>query len=66
MLHSEPSRGDYTTVTTVPLGDPLDLPEPFDFTLDTAELVEQVFRMARRVGRGPEDVPRLRACPRCR
>ncbi|MFE7492961.1 Uma2 family endonuclease [Kitasatospora sp. NPDC057541] len=40
VLHSEPSRGDYTTVTTVPLGDPLDLPEPFDFTLDTAELVE--------------------------
>lgn len=40
VLHSDPRRGDYATTTAVPIGDPLDLPEPFGFTLDTAELVE--------------------------
>ncbi|AUY49722.1 Uma2 family endonuclease [Streptomyces sp. CB01881] len=40
VLHSVPARGDYTTTTVVPIGDSLGLPEPFGFTLDTAELVE--------------------------
>jgi Uma2 family endonuclease len=38
VLHSEPRHGDYTVVATVALGDPLRLPQPFDFELDTAEL----------------------------
>ncbi|MFF7993218.1 Uma2 family endonuclease [Kitasatospora xanthocidica] len=40
VLHSDPRRGDYAATVTVPIGDPLDLPEPFGFTLDTAALVE--------------------------
>ncbi|WP_354642426.1 Uma2 family endonuclease [Kitasatospora camelliae] len=39
VLHSGPARGDYSTTTGVPLGDPLPLPAPFGFDLDTAGLV---------------------------
>ncbi|MFJ1755818.1 Uma2 family endonuclease [Kitasatospora sp. NPDC088134] len=35
VLHSRPERGEYTTTTTVPFGDPLPLPAPFGFELDT-------------------------------
>ena len=38
VLHSEPRHGDYTVVATAALGDPLRLPKPFDFELDTARL----------------------------
>ncbi|MFE4519270.1 Uma2 family endonuclease [Kitasatospora sp. NPDC056783] len=40
VLHSDPRRGDYATTTVVSVGDPLDLPEPFGFALDTADLFE--------------------------
>ncbi|GAA2270437.1 MULTISPECIES: Uma2 family endonuclease [Kitasatospora] len=39
VLHSAPRRGDYTTTTGVPVGDPLPLPKPFDFDLATDRLV---------------------------
>lgn len=34
-LFSNPSRDTYTSTTTVPFGDPLELPAPFSFTLET-------------------------------
>ncbi|MEU1287034.1 Uma2 family endonuclease [Kitasatospora sp. NPDC005856] len=40
VLFGEPRDGDYLATTAVPIGSPLDLPEPFGFTLDTAALVE--------------------------
>lgn len=36
-LYSGPTRDTYVTTTTVPFGETLDLPEPFDFTLETAD-----------------------------
>jgi len=38
-LFSGPARDTYATATTVPFGDPLDLPKPFDFTLETGGFV---------------------------
>jgi hypothetical protein len=38
-LFSGPSRDAYVNTATVPFGDPLDLPEPFSFTLETAAFV---------------------------
>jgi Uma2 family endonuclease len=38
VLHSEPARSDYRTVTRVPVGEPLPLPAPFDFELATDRL----------------------------
>jgi Uma2 family endonuclease len=38
-LFSGPSRDAYVNTATVPFGDPLDLPEPFSFTLETADFV---------------------------
>ncbi|MFD8483937.1 Uma2 family endonuclease [Kitasatospora sp. NPDC059673] len=38
VLHSSPAKGDYTSTATVTVGNPLLLPEPFGFELDTAEL----------------------------
>ncbi|MEU1625922.1 Uma2 family endonuclease [Streptomyces sp. NPDC020096] len=35
-LYSEPHDGDYRQDTRVPFGKPLELPEPFGFTLDTS------------------------------
>lgn len=35
-LYSEPTEGEYVRVTTVPFGEPVHLPEPFDTTLDTS------------------------------
>ncbi|MGW4697699.1 Uma2 family endonuclease [Kitasatospora cineracea] len=40
VLFSGPARGDFVTVTAVPFGDPLPLPAPFGFVLDTADLFE--------------------------
>ncbi|MBO1418303.1 Uma2 family endonuclease [Streptomyces sp. FH025] len=40
VLHSDPRGDDYLATVVVPIGSPLDLPEPFGFALDTAELVE--------------------------
>jgi Uma2 family endonuclease len=39
ILHSVPENGDYVEILPVPVGDPLDLPAPFSFTLDTSGLV---------------------------
>lgn len=36
VLYTEPRDGDYRADVRVPFGKPLDLPEPFGFTLDTA------------------------------
>lgn len=38
ILHGDPEGDDYCSTTPVKIGDPLDLPAPFDFTLDTADL----------------------------
>ncbi|MFB7949462.1 Uma2 family endonuclease [Kitasatospora phosalacinea] len=38
VLFSGPARGDFVTVTVVPFGDPLPLPAPLGFELDTADL----------------------------
>ncbi len=38
VLHSDPEEDEYRSVTTVKIGDPLDLPAPFAFALDTADL----------------------------
>jgi Uma2 family endonuclease len=38
-LFSGPSRDTYISTATVPFGDPLDLPEPFSFTLETARFI---------------------------
>lgn len=38
VLHSHPDGGEYTATTSVRVGDPLSLPEPFGFALDTADL----------------------------
>lgn len=35
-LYGEPKDEDYQEITRVPFGKPLDLPEPFSFTLDTS------------------------------
>lgn len=35
VLYSEPRDGDYRADVRIPFGKPLDLPEPFRFTLDT-------------------------------
>lgn len=35
-LYATPQDADYREITRVPFGKPLDLPEPFGFTLDTA------------------------------
>ena len=35
-LYATPQGEDYREITRVPFGKPLDLPEPFGFTLDTA------------------------------
>lgn len=35
VLYSEPREGDYRADVRVPFGKPLDLPDPFGFTLDT-------------------------------
>jgi Uma2 family endonuclease len=37
-LHSEPSKDGYARVTTVTAGEKLQLPAPFDLTLDTSSL----------------------------
>ncbi len=37
-LHSEPGVNGYTKVTTVTAGEKLQLPAPFDLTLDTSSL----------------------------
>lgn len=34
-LYGEPRDGDYREITRVPFGKPLDLPQPFSFSLDT-------------------------------
>lgn len=36
-LFSEPEDDDYHKVVWVPIGKPLELPEPFEFELDTSE-----------------------------
>ena len=38
LLHSDPRRGDYRAVNAVPVGEPLELPEPFGFALRTDRL----------------------------
>jgi Uma2 family endonuclease len=38
VLHRDPRHGDYATVTAVPTGDPLPLPAPFGFVLETDRL----------------------------
>lgn len=38
-LFSGPSRDTYISTATVPVGDPIDLPEPFSFSLETANFV---------------------------
>jgi Uma2 family endonuclease len=38
VLHSEPLRGDYNVTAIAALGDPLTLPHPFGFDLDTTKL----------------------------
>lgn len=38
-LFSTPARDTYTSTTTVPFGDPLDLPAPFSFPLQTNDFV---------------------------
>ncbi|WP_329567843.1 Uma2 family endonuclease [Kitasatospora sp. NBC_01266] len=38
ILHSAPEDGEYQNVTMVKIGDPLDLPAPFAFPLDTGDL----------------------------
>ncbi|MGK4583123.1 Uma2 family endonuclease [Kitasatospora sp. HPMI-4] len=40
ILHGDPQGGDYESVADVGVGEPLPLPEPFGFELDTADLVE--------------------------
>ncbi|MGP4019449.1 Uma2 family endonuclease [Saccharopolyspora sp. 5N708] len=37
LLYSEPLDGRYRRLHRVPFGDPIELPEPFDFTLETKE-----------------------------
>ncbi|GAA1975532.1 Uma2 family endonuclease [Kitasatospora viridis] len=39
VLHSDPKDGQYRGTVTVKLGDPLDLPAPFSFALDTGDLL---------------------------
>lgn len=39
-LYSHPAHGDYSRTCTVPFGDKLDLPKPFDFALDTAPFAD--------------------------
>lgn len=39
VLHSAPLHGDYSRTDRVSVGDPLELPEPFGFTLETGKLV---------------------------
>ncbi len=38
VLHSEPRHGDYTITASAQPGDPLTLPKPFGFDLDTSRL----------------------------
>lgn len=38
LLHGDPRRGDYRAVHAVPVGEPLELPEPFGFALQTDRL----------------------------
>ena len=40
VLFSAPVRGDYSQTLTAAFGDTLDLPKPFDFTLDTAPFAD--------------------------
>lgn len=40
ILFSYPQHADYSQRRTVPFGDKLDLPEPFNFTLDTTPLAD--------------------------
>ncbi len=37
-LYSDPQRGDYRGISWVKVGEPLELPDPFGFTLDTGDL----------------------------
>jgi len=39
-LFSDPAHDDYSRTCTVPFGDKLDLPKPFDFALDTAPFAD--------------------------
>ncbi|MCC9306999.1 Uma2 family endonuclease [Kitasatospora sp. RB6PN24] len=41
VLHSDPEDGKYRDVIEVKVGDPLDLPAPFSFSLDTGALFRQ-------------------------
>jgi hypothetical protein len=38
VLHSEPGHGDYANTAVAKPGDPLALPKPFGFALDTTRL----------------------------
>jgi Uma2 family endonuclease len=39
-LYSVPAHGDYSRTCAAAFGDKLELPNPFDFALDTAPLVD--------------------------
>ncbi|MEY9847366.1 Uma2 family endonuclease [Streptacidiphilus sp. BW17] len=39
LLYSDPAGEDYASGVSVPFGEPLQLPEPFAFALETAELL---------------------------